>query len=307
MKCLCLTAAFLTALSGIAALPVHAESDAVQTQETGEKKQVKGAAGLLKQPYSTVFQLGAQPDFSGAVVSGYGTVVKGSETLVDWDIINQPLSSQKLDLSEIDVTKPGIYPVYIVINGPNAPEAEPIRQKILEIQYVDDQSSYANLWLSANELYYEIGEQLDLSEVKLTTNGRKDGTEWAISDESLGSHTEYVNAADFDSTKTGEYAITVSVGDQTEEIIAHVIEAFERETGDWDHDGKISNADAQSVLNVYVKSLTGNTAAMNSEQKKAADVNRDGAIDSADAQLILQYYVKNTLAGILSDWDALLK
>ena len=170
---------------------------------------------------------------------------------------------------------------------------------------MDEKTDYTNLGLSADTLYYELGESLNLNAVKLTTTGRKDGKTWSIREEPLGSHTEYVDASAFDSSKTGEYEITVSVGGQTKTITAIVIEAFEREKGDWDHDQIVSNADAQAILNAYVRSISGVKAAMNSEQKKAADVNGDGSVDVADAQLVLNYYVKNTIAKTPTTWEQL--
>ena len=299
LKYLCLTAALLTALSGTAALPAFAASDADTPAQTEEPEVITGGAGLQKEPYLTVYPLGEQPDFTGAVVAGAGTLVQGTRTLCWWDIFPRAPKENELDLSEVDVTKPGTYPVYYVLAMGNA---EPVRRKILELTYVDDETDFCNLALSQDSLSYEIGEQLDLSKVKLTTTGRTNGKAWSIRNETLSSHMEYVDASAFDSTKTGEYEIKVSAGGAEQIITASVIEAFEREKGDWDHDGKISSADAQCVMNCYVEIMCNNTPAMNSEQKKAADVNEDGEINASDAQMILVYYLQNSVAGIPTDW-----
>ncbi len=93
-----------------------------------------------------------------------------------------------------------------------------------------------------------------------------------------------------------------SIGTQ---IITEPVEK-EQESGDFDGDGEIGVADAQNVLSVYTKTLSGGQSALTDAQRKACDVNGDGAVDVADAQLILQYYVKNTLSHTPTDWSELI-
>ena len=299
MKYVCMTAAILTAFSCAAALPVQAASDE-------ETPRISGGAILNHEPYIKVYTVGEEPDLTGAVVSGYGTVSKGMEQYVNWDIFQAPISSQKLDYSEVDITKPGKYPVYLVVEG-LYDGAEPLRYKLLELEYVDGETDYTNLGISADRLYFEVGEPLNLDAVKLTTTGRKDGKSWSVKNESLAGFMEYVDASAFDSSKTGEYEIPVTVGGRTEVITASVLEMIERSTGDWNHDNMVTVIDAQSVLNVYVQTLAGNAPKLNEQQQHAADVNGDGVVDAADAQLILNYYVQNAVTGIPTDWADLIK
>lgn len=299
MKYVCMTAALLTACSCTAALPVQAASDE-------ETPRISGGAILNHEPYIKVYTVGEEPDLTGAVVSGYGTVSKGMEQYVYWDIFQAPISSQKLDYSEVDITKPGKYPVYLVVEG-LYDGAEPLRYKLLELEYVDGETDYTNLGISADRLYFEVGEPLNLDAVKLTTTGRKDGQTWSVHGESLGSHPEFVDASAFDGSKAGDYEITVTAGGMTETITACVMEMIEREKGDWNHDNMVTVIDAQSVLNVYVQTLADNAPKLNAQQQHAADVNEDGSVDAVDAQLILNYYVQNNIAGIPTEWEDLIK
>ena len=300
LKTICLTTAMLMILSGTAAFPVQAESG-----ETEEKPRIFVSA-YATEPDRSVFRLGEEPDLTGAMVNGYGLVARGTEELVHFDFFGSPLTNQELDFSEVDNTKPGTYPVYMIVSGW---DAEPVRCKMLELKYVDDKTDFAELTLSYpnSSRYYEVGEPLDLKDVLLTAAGRTDGEDWNILRQPLTAYPEYVDAAGYDSTKPGDYDILVSIGGTTEKIVATVVEAIEREPGDWDRDAEITGADAQNVLNAYTTLLAGGTPVMNSEQKKAADVNGDGTIDSADAQLILLYYVQNTVAETPTDWGDLLK
>ena len=82
--------------------------------------------------------------------------------------------------------------------------------------------------------------------------------------------------------------------------------APELRTGDFDGDGTISIEDAQNVLRVYTDNLAGKSTALTAEQKTACDVNNDNAVDVADAQLILNYYVRDTLAKTPTTWEEIL-
>ncbi len=84
-------------------------------------------------------------------------------------------------------------------------------------------------------------------------------------------------------------------------------EVIQTTKGDWDLNGLIGSDDAQSVLRVYTQSVAGEEVKLSEMQQTAADVNGDSAVDSADAQLILLYYVQNSVAGVPTDWDALVK
>ena len=90
------------------------------------------------------------------------------------------------------------------------------------------------------------------------------------------------------------------------ELYSFIISKANLESGDFDGDGEIGVADAQNVLSVYTKTLSGGQSALTDAQRKACDVNGDGAVDVADAQLILQYYVKNTLSHTPTDWSELI-
>ncbi len=306
MKHVCMTAALLTAFSCAAALPVQAVSAAEEQTKTDAEPRITGGAILRKEPFITTYALGEQPDVSGAVVSGSGTVVQGTEVLLYWDIFDVPLESQKLDFSEVNITKPGTYPVYLVIEDVTS-GAEPLRIEITQLTYVDDGTDFTNLGFTKDRLYFELGEPLDVEYVALTTTGRKDGKSWSVKNESLAGFMEYVDASAFDSSKTGEYEIPVTVGGRTEVITASVLEIIERITGDWNHDDMVTVIDAQSVLNVYVQTLADNAPKLNAQQQHAADVNEDGSVDAVDAQLILNYYVQSNIAGIPTEWEDLIK
>ena len=84
-------------------------------------------------------------------------------------------------------------------------------------------------------------------------------------------------------------------------------EAVSAVKGDVDLNGIIAAEDAQGLLNIVAETVAENDAKLNEMQKTAADVNADGTINAADAQLILTYYVQNTVAGVPTEWDALLR
>ena len=77
--------------------------------------------------------------------------------------------------------------------------------------------------------------------------------------------------------------------------------------GDVDLNGIVAAEDAQRLLNIVAETVAENDAKLNEMQQTAADVDENKTINAADAQLILTYYVQNTLAGIPTEWDALLK
>ena len=85
-------------------------------------------------------------------------------------------------------------------------------------------------------------------------------------------------------------------------------EAFEPAElrGDFNGDCTVGLADAQSILNAYVRSLAGSEDTVTEAQKQSCDINGDGAVDVADAQLILLYYVKNTVAKTPTTWEQIL-
>ena len=91
------------------------------------------------------------------------------------------------------------------------------------------------------------------------------------------------------------------------ETRAYPFEVIAATKGDWDLNGKIGADDAQNVLSVYAQIVAGNEPELSEMQRTAADINGDSMIDSADAQLILLYYVQNSIVGIPTDWDALVK
>lgn len=76
--------------------------------------------------------------------------------------------------------------------------------------------------------------------------------------------------------------------------------------GDVNADGEITVADAQMVLNAYVKGMSGQDNGLTAEQAQAADVNGDKAISVEDAQTVLLYYVRNTLSNTPTTWEELL-
>lgn len=78
-------------------------------------------------------------------------------------------------------------------------------------------------------------------------------------------------------------------------------------TGDITGDGAIDAADAQLALNAYTAAVAGLASGLNDSQTKAADVNEDNNISVEDAQMILLYYVQNTVSGIPTTWEELLK
>ena len=74
-------------------------------------------------------------------------------------------------------------------------------------------------------------------------------------------------------------------------------------SGDYNGDGAIGPDDAQNILNVYTRSLSGKKAAVCTLRKTACDISGDGSIGVEDAQAVLQYYVKNTLSSVPTPWE----
>lgn len=96
--------------------------------------------------------------------------------------------------------------------------------------------------------------------------------------------------------------------------------------GDYDGDGAISVGDAQGVLSYYVETLVGGTKAGDAKDAKdtkdtkdakdaenaagdlkTGDVDGDQSVTVDDAQYILLYYTENTLAGVPTTWNEILK
>ncbi|HAG13568.1 MAG TPA: hypothetical protein DCG49_06865, partial [Ruminococcus sp.] len=80
----------------------------------------------------------------------------------------------------------------------------------------------------------------------------------------------------------------------------------ERQKGDADGDGKVTNKDAQMVLVAYTDSLGSGVVDLPEAAFNAADVDGDGKVGAGDAQYILIYYTENTIAGNPKTWEDLL-
>ena len=80
----------------------------------------------------------------------------------------------------------------------------------------------------------------------------------------------------------------------------------ERQKGDADGDGEITNKDAQTVLVAYTDSLGTGVVDLPEAAFNAADVDGDGKVGAGDAQYILIYYTENTIAGNPKKWEDLL-
>ena len=73
--------------------------------------------------------------------------------------------------------------------------------------------------------------------------------------------------------------------------------------GDYDTDGRITAADAQTVLTKYAEMLSDNETDMTALQEVTADVNGDGRITALDAQYILTHFLRNEVLDEPTGWE----
>lgn len=107
-------------------------------------------------------------------------------------------------------------------------------------------------------------------------------------------YTAAVSAADSDDPANPECKKICDAVSETVRQIEYTVAfgQYAAVRGDYDGDGKITAADAQFTLNVYVAALAGilPEQRVTAAQTAACDIDADGALTAADAQRILNYY-----------------
>ena len=127
-------------------------------------------------------------------------------------------------------------------------------------------------------------------------------TRWAKGN-SWAPFTQATQISTYSPLKYGLYRTTVGLDTGINDMFEHIAELYSK--GDPDHDGAVTAADAQLVLEAYAQIAAGLDSGLSDAQTAAADTDGDGSITAADAQLILAYYTANTVSGSEKDWDAL--
>lgn len=236
---------------------------------------------ISQAPVKNRYRIGEELDFTGGMVYS-----------LDMGDCELPLDPKhfKIDASEFDNQKVGIYTIYVL--DPNVSDME--NDMNWDSFSVEVAEGGGDLSISSlpDKLVYNIGEELDLTGGVAYASGSYNGAVWDIFWQPLDSECFYIDTSEFNNQVPGVYNIYVSISNWicgTKSFEVKVIGESYPEViyGDANADGVVDIADI-AIVKCYL--INSEKYSMTSKGLKNADVQgNENGINVNDAIAIQKY------------------